>query len=91
MAKISRIVYFLTFSTSFINSVPLTKNASLFRSAISQSRVSDGGDLPESQLDAMYQVADCTAQIGWRNNSHHILLLMTDAKYHKAGDARVIC
>lgn len=48
-----------------------------------------GADTAESQLDALFQIAECTEAIGWRLNSRHILLLLSDALYHKAGDGRV--
>lgn len=45
-------------------------------------------DLPEAGLDALAQAIACKDEIGWRNQSRKILVLMTDDSYHAAGDGR---
>jgi protocadherin alpha len=38
----------------------------------------------------MFQAAACTEEIGWRQNARHLLLVATDATFHKAGDGAVV-
>jgi len=64
----------------------LTKDYSGFVEAVKASTIRDGGDTPESQLEGLFQASACLDQIKWRSNSRRILLLLTDAQYHKAGD-----
>lgn len=45
-------------------------------------------DVPESGLDALAQVIVCNHTIGWRKESRKIVVLLTDAPYHAAGDGR---
>lgn len=50
-------------------------------------------DIPEGGFDALSQVMACNEQIGWRKTSRKIIVLMTDAPYHAAGDgmrARIV-
>jgi Ca2+-binding RTX toxin-like protein len=46
----------------------------------------NGGDPPESQLEAMLQVALRTNEIGWNQRSFKVDVVITDAPFHLAGD-----
>jgi hypothetical protein len=41
-----------------------------------------GGDGPESQLKALYELAIGGATVGWRENAFHVVLLSTDIDFH---------
>jgi hypothetical protein len=46
-----------------------------------------GSDEPESQLEALFQVAlRSKSEIGFRDSAFKAVILQTDASYHKAGD-----
>jgi len=53
--------------------------------AVKARPIRGGGDAPESQLEGLFQASACLDQIKWRSNSRRLLLLLTDAQYHKAG------
>ncbi len=69
---------------------PLTNDKEVVRSTINNLlTISQGGDLPEAQLEALLQVARRTIQtnpIGFRNNARRVVVVSTDATYHKGGD-----
>ena len=68
----------------------LTNDKEVVRSTVNNLlTISKGGDLPEAQLEALLQVARRTIQtnpIGFRNNARRVVVVSTDASYHKAGD-----
>lgn len=74
---------------SYKNTLPLTKDMDSFPRAVASEMIRSGGDFEESQLDGMYQAAECTAQVGWRDNAIHLMMLITDADFHVAGDGTV--
>ena len=43
-------------------------------------------DNPEGGLDALMQILLCKEEIGWRTGTTHIVILITDATCHTAGD-----
>jgi Ca2+-binding RTX toxin-like protein len=45
-----------------------------------------GSDAPESQLEALVQVAVRADEIGYRDGAERFVVLSTDAPYHEAGD-----
>ncbi|MEZ2275505.1 MAG: hypothetical protein ACBR12_01185 [Microcoleus sp.] len=69
---------------------PLTNDKDVVRSTVNNLlTISRGGDLPEAQLEALLQVARRTIQtnpIGFRNNARRVVVVSTDAIYHKGGD-----
>jgi serralysin len=65
--------------------VGLTTNAALVKTAVSNYSAGGGGDLPESQLEALMQAA-LDPTIGYTAGSKRIVFLATDAAYHQAGD-----
>jgi len=74
---------------SFRQHVPLTTNVDRFSEALFSINVSTNNDNPEGGLDALLQVAACPEIIGWRNNSVHMVVFLTDAGYHIAGDGKL--
>lgn len=74
----------------------LTANADTIKQAFDNMTVLSGGDGPESQLEALYQVAlraradDKTSltndgEIDFRPGAQRFVVLMTDADFHQAG------
>ena len=47
----------------------------------------NGVDYPECQLEALLQLANRPADVGWREGAQRFVVLSTDAAYHQAGDA----
>ncbi|XP_072027847.1 integrin beta-1-like [Amphiura filiformis] len=74
---------------SFKNHLPLTNETGKFSSLVAGANVSTGLDAPEGGLDALNQVAVCAEQIGWRNRSRRIVIFITDAIFHFAGDGKL--
>ncbi|HYD64539.1 pre-peptidase C-terminal domain-containing protein [Azospirillum sp.] len=65
-------------------------NAATLKSTIEGLSVLWGGDLPESQIEALFQVAKRAvtnpAEIGFREGALRTVVLSTDATFHIAGD-----
>jgi len=69
------------------NQQSIVRDEVLFKETVDNMIVLNGGDGPESQLDALYQTAiRADDEIGFRDGALRIVLLTTDATYHKAGD-----
>lgn len=75
----------------------ITGDTNAIKQAFEALEVRSGNDGPESQLEALYQIAlrtindDGTTttlddEIGFREGAMRIVVLTTDANYHKAGD-----
>lgn len=64
----------------------LTNNTQDFQSAVNSLGIFGGSDAPESQLEALMQAALRKDEIGWRDDAFSVIVLQTDATYHKAGD-----
>jgi protocadherin alpha len=74
----------------FRNHQSLDGDPALFRNAINNAQISSNFDGPESTLDAMVQVLACRTQIGWRAPpARHMLIVITDAGFHVAGDGKL--
>ena len=73
---------------AFEHNVNLTNVTDDFTSPIQSVRISTNADSPEGTLDAMLQAVVCGDVIGWRETSRKILLVITDATIHTAGDGR---
>ncbi|KAL5496988.1 hypothetical protein EMCRGX_G013370 [Ephydatia muelleri] len=54
-----------------------------------QLNISHSSDNPESALDGAGQVLACKKLIGWRNEAFHMMMIITDANYHRAGDGKL--
>lgn len=68
----------------------------MFHSVLFQSKegldntgISTNADLPEGTLDAMAQAILCQDVVGWRRNARKIIMVITDATVHVAGDGLV--
>ncbi|XP_052747157.1 integrin beta-PS [Bicyclus anynana] len=77
---------------TFKNIQGLTNNANSFIQALDILLNSNGSniDSPEADLDALMQAMVCKDIIGWRKNSHRIILISTDSTYHRAGDGKFV-
>ena len=73
----------------FHHSLNLTQNFTLFNDTLFQQEFSRNIDHPEGTLDALMQSAVCTSHIGWRSNSRHLILIVTDGSFHIANDGKL--
>ena len=73
----------------FEHVVTLTNSSMDFSSAIQSLAIEVSADDPEGILDSMMQAAVCTDIVGWRKEARKVLLVMTDALAHTAGDGRL--
>merc|ERR1719229_391133 len=64
----------------------LTNDAADSQAVIDALTTANGGDGPESQLWALYELSNDDT-LGWRESSMKIVLLTTDAPPHMEGDA----
>lgn len=71
------------------HSLSLTNNAEEFARRINQQIISGNLDSPEGGLDALLQVIVCQDIIGWRERARHIVVFLTDAGFHFAGDGKL--
>ena len=67
----------------------LTASDTSFDKALDRLSIYSGSDGPEAQLEALLQTAVRAGEIGYRAGSSRIVMLTTDASYHKAGDYAV--
>lgn len=70
----------------------MTNDTEKFRAALKEVQSIDGNnnDEPEAGFDALMEAMVCKDRIGWRDNSHKIILLSTDSTYHSAGDGKFV-
>ncbi|KAG2460830.1 ITB4 protein, partial [Polypterus senegalus] len=68
---------------SFKNVIRLTSDSNTFRRKLDKERISGNLDAPEGGFDAILQTAD---QIGWRDQSTHLLVFSTESAFHYEGD-----
>ncbi len=70
--------------------LPLTTNQDTFKSTFDELKIpgndSDNSDFPESQLEALMQLALRETEVGFRPNTRRVVLLTTDVNYNIAGD-----
>lgn len=59
------------------------------QSKVNATIISGNVDEPEGGFDAIMQAIVCSAEIGWRPNTRHLLLFTTDAPFHSAGDGKL--
>jgi Ca2+-binding RTX toxin-like protein len=67
----------------------LTADEATFTAAINEMSILGGGDLPESQLEALLQLARNSDAAGYRADALKVVVLATDALWHVAGDHTV--
>ncbi|CAH2104938.1 unnamed protein product [Euphydryas editha] len=73
---------------SFRNKLKLTDDFELFKNIVSETSFGSNYDPQEGTLDALAQVITCKNEIGWRNESRKIIIVLTDQSYHVAGDGK---
>uniref|UniRef100_A0A3B1JGI3 Integrin beta n=1 Tax=Astyanax mexicanus TaxID=7994 RepID=A0A3B1JGI3_ASTMX len=71
---------------SFRHVIPLTNNIKTFREILQRERISGNLDAPEGGFDAILQAAVCQSQIGWRNDTTHLLVFSTESAFHYEAD-----
>ena len=74
---------------SYEHVVNLTNSTDTFDQSVQDLLISTSSDDPEGTLDAMMQAVVCTDVVGWREEARKVLLVMTDALMHTAGDGRL--
>lgn len=72
----------------FREELGMTKNQTAFSNALNALVIGDGNDIPEAQLEALMQVALRSDAIGFRGDAVKVVVLMTDAPFHQAGDGK---
>eukprot|EP00112_Aurelia_sp_Birch-Aquarium-sp1_P007546 Seg1822.9 transcript_id=Seg1822.9/GoldUCD/mRNA.D3Y31 product="Integrin beta-PS" protein_id=Seg1822.9/GoldUCD/D3Y31 len=75
----------------FIHNQNFTSNAQEFANGVKAQKISGNLDMPEGGLDALMQVAACEKKIGWlkKDTSRRIVVFVTDAAFHSAGDGKL--
>jgi len=68
-----------------------TDDKNTFQSQINAQKISGNLDTPEGGFDAMMQVASCNTTLQWRSidKAHRIVVFVTDALPHIAGDGKL--
>lgn len=69
--------------------LPLTNDSEKFNEIVSKQRISANIDTPEGGFDAIMQAAVCKEKIGWRNDSLHLLVFVSDADSHFGMDSKL--
>lgn len=64
----------------------LTTDEALLQSVVNSLSIYSGYDGPESQIEALMQLALRWEEVGYRIGPVRVAVIMTDAEYHKAGD-----
>ncbi|KAI8490708.1 neuregulin binding [Branchiostoma belcheri] len=74
---------------SFRHVQVLTDDFSQFSHSVTEQEISGNIDAAEGLLDALMQATVCQEQIGWREDAARVILVLTDAPFHWAGDGRL--
>nr|AAB66911.1 integrin subunit betaPo1 [Ophlitaspongia tenuis] len=74
---------------SYRHIISLTDDADEFNDLVQEQMISGNQDLPEGGFDGFLQSLLCTNLIGWRDVSRKLLLYITDAGFHFAGDGKL--
>uniref|UniRef100_A0ABM5EZF3 Integrin beta n=1 Tax=Pogona vitticeps TaxID=103695 RepID=A0ABM5EZF3_9SAUR len=69
--------------------LPLTNDAERFDDIVKKQKISANIDTPEGGFDAIMQAAVCKEKIGWRNDSLHLLVFVSDADSHFGMDSKL--
>ncbi|XP_056649922.1 integrin beta-6 isoform X4 [Monodelphis domestica] len=85
----SSVPHFCLPTFGFKHILPLTSNAEKFNEIIKNQKISANIDTPEGGFDAIMQAAVCKEQIGWRNDSLHLLVFVSDADSHFGMDSKL--
>ncbi|XP_029140564.1 integrin beta-4 [Protobothrops mucrosquamatus] len=71
---------------SFKNVIRLTNDINKFSQELMKERISGNLDAPEGGFDAILQTTVCKENIGWRNDSAHLLVFSTESAFHYEAD-----
>lgn len=74
---------------SYRHVITLTNDSNTFNTRVQDQVISGNQDSPEGGFDGFLQSIVCTDVIGWREISRKILLFITDAGFHMAGDGKL--
>ncbi|XP_004608161.2 integrin beta-6 [Sorex araneus] len=85
----SSIPYLCLPTFGFKHILPLTKDAEKFNEIVKNQKISANIDTPEGGFDAIMQAAVCKEKIGWRNDSLHLLVFVSDADSHFGMDSKL--
>lgn len=64
----------------------LTPDETAFSNALDTLTTFNGNDGPEDPLDGLVQLANRPSEVGFRENSSRVALVLTDNAFHQAGD-----
>eukprot|EP00062_Callorhinchus_milii_P005645 gi/632945351/ref/XP_007888016.1/ PREDICTED: integrin beta-6 [Callorhinchus milii] len=67
----------------------LTEDTNKFNEVVQKQSISANIDMLEAGFDAIMQAAVCKEKIGWRNDSLHLLVFVTDADTHFGMDSKL--
>ncbi|XP_061464650.1 integrin beta-6 isoform X2 [Rhineura floridana] len=67
----------------------LTNDAERFNEIVKKQKISANLDTTEGGFDAIMQAAVCKEKIGWRNDSLHLLVFVSDADSHFGMDSKL--
>ncbi|XP_067891366.1 integrin beta-6 isoform X1 [Heterodontus francisci] len=67
----------------------LTEDTTKFNEVVQKQQISANMDTPEGGFDAILQASVCKEKIGWRNDSLHMLVFVTDADTHFGMDSKL--
>ncbi|XP_065897548.1 integrin beta-1-A-like [Dysidea avara] len=73
----------------FRHIVPLTSDSNVFQETLNNQTISGNLDTPEGGMDAVLQAILCEEIIGWRPPSLKMLMHISDAPIHVAGDGKL--
>ena len=88
-ADIKRLHYFGncdTDSYGYKTDLALTRNTPTFQDVYDALYARGGADYPESQLTGLLMVAKRIKEVGFRDNSRRVVVMITDDDFHEAGD-----
>ena len=74
---------------NFVHYLDLTNDTKKFSKEVDESSIlpdSVLNDSPEAGLDGLVQVINCKDIIGWRDGIMHLIIYISDATFHFAGD-----
>ncbi|KAM5125225.1 LOW QUALITY PROTEIN: integrin beta-6-like [Callospermophilus lateralis] len=85
----SSIPYFCIPTFGFKHILRLTNDAERFNEIVKNQKISANIDTPKGGFDAIMQEAVCKEKIGWRNDSLHLLVFVSDADSHFGMDSKL--
>ncbi|XP_069791489.1 integrin beta-6 isoform X2 [Narcine bancroftii] len=74
---------------SYKHMLSLTEDTTKFNEVVRNQQISANMDTPEGGFDAILQASVCKEKIGWRNDSLHLLVFVSDADTHFGMDSKL--